>query len=125
MLVAISALTLMGPLSSDAVLPALPTIAADFGARADTVQLTISGALVGVAVGHLLVGMLTDALGRRALLLAGTAVMTVSTVIAAFTPTVDLLVIASTLTGLGSSAGLVLGRAVVADVADGPPLLRT
>src|SRR6185312_14046612 len=67
-------LTALGPLTIDMYLPALPTISDDFGVSAAAVQLTLTGTLVGLGIGQLLVGPLSDAVGRRVPLLAGVGV---------------------------------------------------
>src|SRR3954465_13617244 len=67
-------LTALGPLTIDMYLPSLPTITTDLYASAASVQLTLTGTLVGLAFGQLIVGPLSDALGRRLPLLAGIAV---------------------------------------------------
>src|SRR4051812_8427412 len=67
-------LSALGPMTIDMSLPSLPTIAGDLHAGAAAVQLTLTGTLVGLGLGQLLVGPLSDAVGRRAPLLAGVAV---------------------------------------------------
>lgn len=115
---------LMGPLSSDSVLPGLPAVAAEFGASVDQVQLAIAGALVGVALGSLLVGVISDSLGRRGLLLTGALVMALGAVLAASAQGTVVLIIGNTVLGVGSAAGFVLGRAVFADLTSGADLVR-
>src|ERR687886_2385638 len=69
----LGAFVAVGPLTIDMYLPALPTITEDLRTTAPTVQLTLTGTLVGLALGQLVLGPLSDALGRRRPLLAGTA----------------------------------------------------
>jgi len=121
---AVTALTLMGPFASDAVLPALPMIAAEFETTADRAQLTITGATFGVAIGQLILGTLSDAWGRRRLLLAGGIGLVVAAALAAVAPSIELLIAASALLGIAGAAGLALGRAVLADRFSGGVLNR-
>src|SRR6187431_3244652 len=79
-------LTALGPLTIDMYLPALPTISDDFTATAAAVQLTLTGTLLGLALGQLLIGPLSDAVGRRAPLLAGVAVHLLASVLCVIAP---------------------------------------
>lgn len=124
LITAIIALTLMGPFTSDAVVPALPALAEDFGVSADRVQLTITASTFGVAIGQLILGTLSDAWGRRKLLIFGGIGMVVSAVLAALAPSIELLIAASFLLGLTAASGLALGRAVLADRLTGGTLNR-
>lgn len=112
-------LVALGPLSIDLYLPALPGIARALGAGAADVQFTLTGMLAGLAIGQLLVGPLSDAVGRRRPLIAGSGLHLVASVVCALAPTVGLLDAARVLQGLGASAGAVLGMAVVRDLFDG------
>lgn len=115
---------LMGPLSSDSVLPGLPAVAAEFGATVDQVQTAVAGALIGVALGSLVVGVISDSLGRRGLLLVGALVMTGGAIVAATATSTALLILGNSILGFGSAAGFVLSRAVFADLTSGPDLVR-
>src|SRR4051812_35836678 len=100
-------------------LPALPTITDDFGATAAAVQLTLTGTLLGLALGQLLVGPLSDAVGRRAPLLAGVGVHIVASVACAVAPNLAVLGGLRGLQGLGASAALVVAMAIVGDLFSG------
>src|SRR5919107_1817039 len=69
----LGAFVALGPLTIDMYLPALPTITDELRTTSATVQLTLTGTLVGLALGQLVLGPLADALGRRRPLIAGTA----------------------------------------------------
>ncbi|GAA5115111.1 MFS transporter [Pseudonocardia adelaidensis] len=75
-LVLLAGLVALGPLSTDAHVPGLPMLAADLGAPATLAQLTVTTCLIGLAVGQLVAGPLSDALGKRRPVLAGLAVYT-------------------------------------------------
>jgi DHA1 family bicyclomycin/chloramphenicol resistance-like MFS transporter len=112
----LGALVAIGPLSIDMYLPALPSITRDLMTTESTIQLTVSGTVLGLALGQLLVGPLSDAVGRRVPLIAGTLVHVVASLLCLLAPTVDLLIAARIAQGLGASAGMVLAIAVVRDL---------
>jgi DHA1 family bicyclomycin/chloramphenicol resistance-like MFS transporter len=115
----LGALTAVGPLSGDAYLPAFPSIAADLGAGQVDVQLTLTASLVGLAVGQLVAGPVSDRYGRRRLLLVGTTAYVVASLGCALAPTVDVLIALRLLQGLAGAVGVVVARAVVRDLYTG------
>src|SRR5690606_26777770 len=117
-------LTAVTPLTIDMYLPALPTIAAEFWASDSAVQLTITGTLLGVAVGQLIAGPLSDRWGRRRPLVAGMLLHLVASVLCAVAPTIELLLTFRTLQGFGASAGTVIALAIVRDLFTGLPAAR-
>ena len=112
----LGALVALGPLSIDMYLPALPRIAQDLLTTESTIQLTLSGTVLGLGLGQLLVGPLSDAVGRRVPLLIGTAVHVLASLLCLVAPNVELLTAARVLQGLGASAGAVLALAIVRDL---------
>lgn len=123
-LLGLSGLVMLGPMTTDAVLPALPDIAGEFSVEPGSVQLALSGVTIGLAVGQLFSGPLSDMFGRRRPLLIGSAALALSSAAAAFAPTLPLLVLASIVIGLGAAVGATVGRAVVTDLTAGPALTR-
>ncbi|WP_136193981.1 multidrug effflux MFS transporter [Actinomyces procaprae] len=115
LLVALAALAAIAPLAMDAYLPAFNQMAADLGVSASTTQLTLTAFLVGVALGQLSIGVLSDRFGRRPLLLWGSVLAFVAGIGTALAPSAALLLVARFLQGLGGAAGMVLGRAVISD----------
>lgn len=115
----------LGPFTFDMYLPALPTIADDLGTSDAAVQLTLTGTLVGVAVGQLVIGPLSDAFGRRRPLLVGVAVHLVASLLCAVAPTVAFLTSMRVLQGLGSAAAAVTAMAVVRDLYTGTAAANT
>ncbi|MDX6748354.1 multidrug effflux MFS transporter [Geminicoccaceae bacterium 1502E] len=103
-------------ISTDLYLPALPSLVADLGTDVASAQLTLSVFLVGFAISQLVYGPLSDRLGRRPLLLAGTALYAVASLLCVFAATIEQLVALRLLQAVGACAGPVLGRAVVRDV---------
>lgn len=117
-------LSFVGPLSTDMYLPAFPRMAEEFGTDAPGVQLTLTAFLVGMAVGHLVFGALSDRYGRRRPLLVGAFVCAVGTALCAVAPSLESLVALRFVTGFGGAAGVVISRAVVTDVVQGAAAAR-
>ncbi|MBM7806428.1 DHA1 family bicyclomycin/chloramphenicol resistance-like MFS transporter [Geodermatophilus bullaregiensis] len=115
----LGAFVALGPLTVDMYLPALPTIAEDLGTSPATVQLTLTGTLVGLALGQLVLGPLSDALGRRRPLLAGTALHVVASLLVLVAPDITVLGLLRFLQGVGTAAGAVIALAVVRDLFEG------
>ena len=110
----------IGPAATDMYLPSFPAVEASFGSAVGTAQLTLAAWFAGLAVGQMMQGTLSDRFGRRAPLMAGMVLFTVATVGCALAPTIGWLAVFRALSAVGSSAGMVIGRAVVRDMADGP-----
>ncbi len=119
MIVVLGLLIALGPLTIDLYLPALPTITADLLAPEAVIQLTLTGTLLGLAGGQLVVGPLSDALGRRRPLLAGLALHVVASLLCVVAPDVLTLGLFRVLQGLGAAAGAVITMAVVRDLYSG------
>jgi DHA1 family bicyclomycin/chloramphenicol resistance-like MFS transporter len=108
-------ITLSGTLGMHMFVPALPLAAVQLGTTPAAMQMTISLYIAGLAVGQLIYGPLSDAFGRRPLLLGGLALYTLAGVAAGLSSGIEALIAARLLQALGGSAGLVLGRAIVRD----------
>ncbi|WP_253916981.1 multidrug effflux MFS transporter [Streptomyces sp. MNP-20] len=117
-------LTAMPPLSMDMYLPALPEVTDALHAPAATIQLTLTACLMGMALGQLVVGPMSDKWGRRRPLLTGLLVYVLATAICAFAPTAELLIAFRLLQGLAGAAAIVIARAVVRDLYDGVEMAR-
>lgn len=115
----LGALTALGPLSVDLYLPALPRLSADLQASESAVQATITGMLIGLGVGQLLIGPLSDAIGRRRPLIVGVCVHVLSSVLCALAPNVAMLTGARVLQGFAGAAISVTSMAVVRDLFSG------
>ncbi|MDX3855493.1 multidrug effflux MFS transporter [Streptomyces sp. AK02-01A] len=117
-------LCFVGPLSTDMYLPAFPRMAVELGTDASGVQLTLTAFLVGMTLGHLVFGPLSDRYGRRGPLLAGAAVCAVATTLCAVAPSPGWLIVLRFAAGFSGAAGVVIGRAVISDVAEGAAAAR-
>ncbi len=115
----LGALIALGPLSIDLYLPALPALTEDLSASPSSVQLTLTGILVGLGLGQLLIGPLTDIYGRRRPLLVGIAVNVVTALLCAVAPSILVLDVLRVLQGVGAAAASVVAMAVVRDLFTG------
>jgi DHA1 family bicyclomycin/chloramphenicol resistance-like MFS transporter len=115
----LGALIALGPLTIDMYLPALPTITDEFATTSATVQLTLTGTLLGLALGQLVVGPFSDSVGRRVPLLIGTGVHLLASLLSVAAPNVAVLGGLRVLQGLGAAAGAVIAMAIVRDLYTG------
>ncbi|HEY6780171.1 MAG TPA: multidrug effflux MFS transporter [Thermoleophilaceae bacterium] len=120
----LGALSAFGPISMDTYLPGLPQLADDVGASAAATQLTLTTCLIGLALGQVIAGPISDALGRRRPLLGGLALFTLASLLCAAAPDVWTLAAARLVQGAAGAAGIVIGRAVVRDLHAGSELAR-
>jgi MFS transporter, DHA1 family, multidrug resistance protein len=117
-------LTAIAPLATDMYVPAFPQVAADLGGTATQVQLTLTTFFVGMALGQLIGGPVSDQRGRRRPLLAAVLVMTLASVVCAVTPTIGVMMAARFVQGFAGGWAMVIGRAVIVDLATGARLVR-
>jgi DHA1 family bicyclomycin/chloramphenicol resistance-like MFS transporter len=120
----LGSLTTFGPLSLDLYLPAFPLIARDFHSSVSRVQLTLTACLMGLALGQLVAGPLSDRFGRKRPLLIGVVGYGLASLLCAVAPDITTLTAARLLQGLTGSAGIVIARAVARDLHSGPALAR-
>ncbi len=116
MIVVLGLLVALGPLTIDMYLPSLPRIAQDYSVSSSVVQLTLTGTLAGLAIGQLVIGPLSDSLGRRSPLMAGIALHMLASLLCLFAPNIVVLGIARGLQGVGAAAAMVVAIAVVGDL---------
>jgi MFS transporter, DHA1 family, multidrug resistance protein len=118
MILVLGALVALGPLTIDMYLPALPKIADELSVSSSVVQLTLTGTLAGLALGQLIVGPLSDSLGRRKPLMAGIVLHMAASLLCLFAPNIATLGVARGLQGMGAAAAMVVAIAVVGDLFD-------
>jgi MFS transporter, DHA1 family, multidrug resistance protein len=109
------AMTACGTLGMHVIIPALPATARALDMSVSTAQLTITLYLIGLAVGQLLYGPISDRFGRRPVVLAGLGLFTAASIVTAIAPNAAVLIGGRILQSIGGCAGLVLGRAAVRD----------
>ncbi len=119
LIIVLAALIAFGPMSIDIYLPAFPALTRHFHATEAQVQLTLTSCLAGLALGQLLYGPVSDALGRRRPLFAGLVGYAATSALCAVAPSVEVLTGLRFVQGLGGAAGLVIARAVVRDLYSG------
>ncbi len=114
-IVLLGALTAIGPMSIDAYLPGLPTLARELGATDGAAQLTLSAFFFGLASAQMFWGPLSDRRGRRTPLLAGLALFMLASIGCAFAPNIELLALGRFVQAFGGAAAIVIARAIVRD----------
>jgi MFS transporter, DHA1 family, multidrug resistance protein len=120
----VGSLSIFGPLCIDMYLPALPRISRDLHASASAVQLTLTACLIGISLGQLLLGPISDQVGRRPPLLVGLAAFIVSSVACALAPNIYVLTGCRLVQGIGGAAGIVIARSIVRDLHSGVAMVR-
>ena len=120
----LGALIALGPLTIDMYLPAFPQISDELGASDSAVQLTLTGMLVGLATGQLVIGPLSDAFGRRRPLVIGIGMHALASLVCAVAPTIGLLATVRVLQGFSGAAISVVAMAIVRDLFEGVGVAR-
>jgi DHA1 family bicyclomycin/chloramphenicol resistance-like MFS transporter len=109
----------VGPAATDMYLPAFPAVEATFHTAPGTAQLTLAAWFAGLAVGQIMQGTLSDRVGRRRPLVIGFTIFTLAMIGGALSPSLELLALLRFVGAIGASAGMVISRAVVRDLAEG------
>ena len=118
LVVILASLTAFAPLSIDMYLPSFPQIAADFGVTTARVELSLASFFVGLSFGQLLYGSATDRFGRKPPLYVGLTIYCVASVLCAFAPNIESLIVLRFFQALGACGGIVIARAAVRDLFD-------
>lgn len=111
-------ISISGTVGMHMFLPALPEAARELGTSAGQMQLTISAYIFGLGLGQLVCGPLSDAWGRRPVLMAGLALYVLGSLLAAAAPDIGVLIAARIVQALGGCAGVAMGRAIARDTTD-------
>src|SRR3546814_1214113 len=117
-------LAMFGPFSIDTIFPAFPEMGAALGADKLAMQQTISAYLVAYALMSVVHGPLSDAIGRRKVIIGGLAVFTLASVGCALSSDLPTLLAFRALQGLSAGVGLIVGRALIRDVLHGDAAQR-
>lgn len=123
-LLPLALLAALAPFGTDLYLPAFPQMVSDLGTNEAGVQLSLTAFLLGAGVGQLVFGPLSDRFGRMKPLLVGLVIAVLAGVATALAPTAGFLVAARLVQGLTASAGMVIGRAIIADLTTGREAAR-
>jgi DHA1 family bicyclomycin/chloramphenicol resistance-like MFS transporter len=124
MILILGSLTAFGPLSIDMYLPAFPVIESELHTNASMVQLSLTACLIGLALGQLIAGPVSDQKGRKIPLLIGLVIYTVSSLLCAWNPSIEALILFRFLQGISGAAGIVISRAMTRDLYSGSALTR-
>ncbi|MCU0756162.1 MAG: multidrug effflux MFS transporter [Xanthomonadales bacterium] len=122
--VLVGALGMVGPFAIDSFFPAFPTMAHALDASSAEMQLTLSAYLFGFALMSLVHGPLSDAIGRRPIVLVNLAIFTLANIGAALSTSLEEMVLWRLLQGLAGGAGTIVGRAIVRDCLEGAAAQR-
>lgn len=117
-------LTAIAPLATDMYVPAFPQVAGELATTATQVQLTLTTFFVGMALGQLVGGPVSDQRGRRVPLLAAVLVMTAASIVCALAPTIGVMTVTRFVQGFAGGWAMVIGRAIIVDLATGAQLVR-
>lgn len=121
----LGALAAFPPLVTDMYLPALPVMTAEFQTTASAVQMSLATCILGLAIGQLVFGPLSDKWGRKPLLKSALLLFILATVAILFSPTIEMLNICRFFQGLGGAGGVVLSRSVATDCYSGRELAKS
>ena len=124
LLILLGMLTAFGPFVTDMYLPALPTMTTYFDTSVSMVQLGLTFSMIGLAVGQLLIGPISDKAGRRRPLIASMVLFIVSTVACIFSPDVVFFTAMRLLQGIAGAGGIVISRSIATDEFSGHELLK-
>lgn len=117
-------MTTFGPLTIDMYVPSLPNVQSDFGTTTSQVQLTLSFAMIGLAIGQFTFGPLSDAYGRKKIALLIISIYVIASLIAVFTTSLTLLLIIRLIQGLTGGGAIVIAKASIGDQHKGNSLAK-
>lgn len=120
----LGSLGLLGPFTIDMYLPSFPTIVEDYETTASLVQVSLTTCLLGLGLGQLIIGPMSDVQGRRKPLLIFLIMYLIASVICAFAPSIYLFIAGRFLQGFAAAGGLVISRAIVRDIYSGRELTK-
>lgn len=122
--IVLAGLSAFAPMTIDLYLPALPGVGRDLGVTTASVEVTLTMCVIGIAVGQLLVGPLSDTLGRRRPLVVGLTLYIASSAGCAAAPSIAVLDVLRLLQGVSGATGIVIARAMVRDMYSGVEAAR-
>ncbi|KIY20635.1 Bcr/CflA family multidrug efflux MFS transporter [Mesobacillus subterraneus] len=120
----LGSLGLLGPFTIDMYLPSFPTIVNDYGTTASLVQISLTTCLLGLGLGQLIIGPMSDVQGRRKPLLFFLTFYLIASIACALAPSIYLFIAARFLQGFAAAGGLVISRAIVRDIYNGRELTK-
>lgn len=124
LILVLGALTAVAPLAIDMYVPGFPTMGSSLHTSSSAIQFTMTAFLIGLVVGQLVIGPLSDGTGRRRPLITGTAGFLLVSLACAFAPNIETLTVARFFQGVAGAAGMVLARAIITDRFEGAEIPR-
>lgn len=124
LLIVMGMLSAFGPFITDFYLPALPIITTFFGTSVSMIQLSLTAGMLGLGVGQLLIGPLSDKYGRRPLILISLLVFMISTIACIYSKHIELFIIFRLIQGFAGAGGVVISKSVAADLYKGKELTK-
>lgn len=123
-LIVVGIVSAFGPFVTDFYLPALPVLAGYFDTTASLVQLTLTFSMVGLAVGQLVIGPLSDKYGRKTPLIISLVLFCISTIGCLYAPDIYVFIFFRLLQGMSGAGGVVISKAIATDLYEGKELTR-
>ncbi len=120
----LGSLTAFGPLSIDMYLPAFPNIETELHTSGSMVQLSLTACLIGLALGQMVAGPVSDQRGRKIPLIIGLFVYILASLLCAWLPSIEALIVCRFIQGVAGAAGIVISRAISRDMYSGTALTR-
>jgi len=123
-IIVLGIMTTFGPLTIDMYVPSLPNVQSDFNTSVSQVQLTLSFAMIGLAIGQFIFGPLSDAYGRKKMALIIISIYAIASLFAVFTTSMTLLLILRLFQGLTGGGAIVIAKATMGDQHEGKALAK-
>lgn len=124
LVILLGVLSAFGPFVVDLYLPSLPQLAQFFDTTPSMTQLTLTTAMIGLAVGQLLLGPMSDKFGRKKPLIISLVIYIVSTILIIFSPNIESMIVLRVVQGLSSAGSVVISRAIATDLYRGREMTR-
>ena len=124
LVILLGVLSAFGPFVVDLYLPSLPQLAQFFDTTASMTQLTLATAMIGLAVGQLLLGPMSDKFGRKIPLIISLLIYIISTILLIFSPNIETMIVLRAVQGLSSAGSVVISRAIATDLYRGREMTR-
>ncbi|TPH20605.1 Bcr/CflA family efflux MFS transporter [Haemophilus haemolyticus] len=124
LVILLGVLSAFGPFVVDLYLPSLPQLAQFFDTTVSMTQLTLTTAMIGLAVGQLLLGPMSDKFGRKIPLIISLLIYIISTILLIFSPNIETMIVLRAVQGLSSAGSVVISRAIATDLYRGREMTR-
>ncbi|MDT3984177.1 MFS transporter, partial [Staphylococcus ureilyticus] len=123
-IIVLGIMTTFGPLTIDMYVPSLPNVQHDFSTSVSQAQLTLSFAMIGLAIGQFIFGPLSDAYGRKKVALFIISIYALASLLAVFTASMGVLLTLRLVQGLTGGGAIVIAKATMGDQHEGKALAK-